>query len=352
MASTKPGGHVHILESTMKCLPSSAHPSRHPHVLPDGYDDQVALLYSRVEELKQLFKQFVDGHNEMKAFRDLVAPLGRLAVSPNVVRVTLDDFCTAVKCGLSHSVSSTHILRHFIDRNIKPQVTEIFERHRPKSPAPSVLSHSVNGEPSNAFPELLHYKTVDLNHIKPPLDGTKAFELRVTDEGRSHYPITIKWHPTAPTPDTDAIPAGLKFDINPDGRIVRSDLPPLVDAPRTSVDRDVTHWRDSVSTIHSPKTTALSKGKKRAREEDVEDGAYIPQRKSRHARITKNPELDAQGDLRPDIPRPVRRSARLKAGDRNKIAIAKGKTKATEEGNSSAGGPKARRRLRMPVKRI
>ena len=70
---------------------------KHVHALPECYDDQVAFLYSRIEELKQLFEQFVEDHNEMKVFRDLQLPLGKLAVSTNVVQVALDEFCEAVE---------------------------------------------------------------------------------------------------------------------------------------------------------------------------------------------------------------------------------------------------------------
>jgi hypothetical protein len=79
-------------------IPGPSFPAYHPeHALPECYDDQVAFLYSRIEELKQLFEQFVEDHNEMKVFRDLWLPLGKLAVSPNVVQVALDEFCQAVK---------------------------------------------------------------------------------------------------------------------------------------------------------------------------------------------------------------------------------------------------------------
>ena len=75
---------------------STSHPG-HARTLPENYDDQVALLYHRIEELKQLFQTFIEDHDDMKTFRDLRDPLVRLAISPNVVQVSLDEFCKVVK---------------------------------------------------------------------------------------------------------------------------------------------------------------------------------------------------------------------------------------------------------------
>ena len=89
-------------------MPGASIPAYHPdhaHALPECYDDQVAFLYSRIEELKQLFEQFVEDHNEMNVFRDLRLPLGKLAVSPNMVQVTLDEFCKAVRCVFLRSLT-------------------------------------------------------------------------------------------------------------------------------------------------------------------------------------------------------------------------------------------------------
>lgn len=77
--------------------PATSSSNRYHHPLPEDYDDQVALLYMRIQELKQLFEDFVEAQEKMKVFRDLKVPFGRLVVSPNVVRVTLDEFCNAVK---------------------------------------------------------------------------------------------------------------------------------------------------------------------------------------------------------------------------------------------------------------
>ena len=77
--------------------PATSSSNRYHHPLPEDYDDQVALLYMRIQELKQLFEDFVKAQEKMKVFRDLKVPFGRLVVSPNVVRVTLDEFCNAVK---------------------------------------------------------------------------------------------------------------------------------------------------------------------------------------------------------------------------------------------------------------
>jgi hypothetical protein len=78
--------------------PSSTYPPNNAYAFPESYDDQVAFLYNRIEELKRLFERFIEDHQEMKTFRDLRDPMGRLVISPNVVKVTLEEFCKAVKC--------------------------------------------------------------------------------------------------------------------------------------------------------------------------------------------------------------------------------------------------------------
>jgi hypothetical protein len=78
---------------------SSSHPQNN-RVLPESYEDQVAFLYNQIEELKRLFEYFIEDHHEMSIFRDLKDPIGRLVISPDVVKITLDDFCKAVKCVL------------------------------------------------------------------------------------------------------------------------------------------------------------------------------------------------------------------------------------------------------------
>jgi len=136
-------------------------------------------------------------------------------------------------------------------------------------------------------------------------------------------------------PNSDEIPAGLRLELKPNGLIAQSDLPPLLNAPRTSVDENVTQWRDDVPTI-----PARSKGKKRARDEDIEDEAEVSSRN--HPRRT-TPK---------GIPAPVRRSERLKTGNKINTVSAKGKTKVLEKGDHGAGGSKYRAHLRTPAKRV
>jgi hypothetical protein len=98
--------YAHQSESVVSGPSSSKTHPEHSNALPDSYDDQVALLYAKIKGLKQLFEQFIDYHKEMKVFKDLRVPLARLGVSSNVVQVTLDEFCKAVKCVLSGSFTS------------------------------------------------------------------------------------------------------------------------------------------------------------------------------------------------------------------------------------------------------
>jgi hypothetical protein len=106
--------------------PSSTYPPNNAYALPESYDDQVAFLYNQIEELKRLFEQFIEDHQEMKTYRDLRDPMGRLVISPNVVKVTLEEFCKAVKCVRSSFLS------HF-----KSRYTSSLETSSPRS-----LKHS------------------------------------------------------------------------------------------------------------------------------------------------------------------------------------------------------------------
>jgi len=343
--------------SSQLTMPGPSLPAYYPEhapALPECYDDQVAFLYSRIEELKQLFERFVEDHEEMKVFRDLRLPLGRLAVSPNVVRVTLDEFCKAVEYVLLRFLNYKQNLRCFIGRDLKFQITETFEQDPETQTSESLLlsisSHYVDEEPSNVHPRPIPMRIVNPSNTKQISDGTKPFEYKIQEKGCAKYPITIEWHPTAPMPGTDAIPAGLRFEVNSSSHIVVSDLPPVVDPPRTAVNEDVAQWRDGVPNASAATTMPWSKGKKRARSEIMEDYVESPQR-SRRARVTiKNSEL-VQNNPNPDVPAPLRRSARLTAENKNRIAKAKGKIQATEESNSSARGSKSRARLRTAAKR-
>jgi hypothetical protein len=212
----------------------------------------------------------------------------------------------------------------------------------------SVLSHYVDEERSDALSTPIRLKTVAPSQIGQISDGTKPFEFKISEKGCAKYPITIKWRPTAPMPDSNATPAGLMLETNPNSHIVVTDLPPMVDPPRTSVNGDVEQWRDAVLTIRASPTATGSKGKKRARDEE-DDAHTTSPRSPRHARIaTKRTELDVQVHPNPDVPAPLRRSMRLQT--RNNSS-AKGKAKAMEEDNSRAGEPKSRARSRKAAKR-
>ena len=347
---------IHLSKSTMPGPSSSTSHPEHVHTLPECYDDQVAFLYSKIEELKQLFKQFIEDHNEMEVFRDLRLPLGRLAVSANVVQVTLAEFCKAVKCVLYNTLTSIQILRSFIGRDIKPQITETFEQHPEtgtlKSPVLPVPPNYDHEELPDTFSKSIHKRIDDPSNIERISDGTKSFEYKIREKGYAKYPITIKWRPTAPLPNADAIPAGLRFEVNPSNHIVVSDSPPMVDPPRTPANGDVALWRNGVPSTLPPTTVMSSKGKKRARHETIEEDADNPPRTSRRARVSiKNSELDVQNNPKPDIPAPLRRSLRLKTGHKSKVVSAKEKAKGTEEGNGSVGVSRSRTRSRAAAKR-
>jgi hypothetical protein len=257
-------------------------------------------------------------------------------------------------CDLLHNYKQ--ILRCFIGRNLKFQITETFEQdsetQRSKSPLLSIPSHYVNEELSNVHPRPIPVGMVNPSNIRQIPDSTKPIEYKIQDKGSAKYPITIKWRPTAPMPGTDAIPAGVRFDVNSSGHIVVSDLPPVIDPPRTSVNGIVAQWRDGVPSASAPTTIPWSKGEKRARNEITEDDVASPPRRSRRARVTiKNSELDALNNPNPDVLAPLRRSTRLTAANKNRIAKVKGKIQATEEGNSNARGWKSRARLRTAAKR-
>ena len=103
-----PDTYAHQSESVVSSPSSSKAHAEYSNALPESYDDQVALLCAKIEGLKQLFEQFMECHKEMKNFKDLRVPLARLSASPNVVQVTLGEFCKAVKCVLSGSFTSSN----------------------------------------------------------------------------------------------------------------------------------------------------------------------------------------------------------------------------------------------------
>lgn len=101
------------------------------------------------------------------------------------------------------------------------------------------------------------------------MDG--PFECFVTERGQLQAPVEITWHPTGFVDDTGNVPIGLRWQFRPGGHVIFSDIPQTVETLRTSFDGDLSDWRDNVPTVSSPqKLTAapLSKGKKRAREDD------------------------------------------------------------------------------------
>jgi hypothetical protein len=243
-------------------------------------------------------------------------------------------------------------LTRFINRNLKPQVTETFEQdpkiRNAKPPAPSVLSHFVNDERLDTLSTPIPHRIVHPNKTASISDGTKPFEFRINEQGCVRYPITIKWRPTAPMPDTDVIPSGLRVEVNSNNHILVSDLPPLVDPPRTSVNEDVTQWLDHVPVNPVATIPASSKGKKHSRDGE-EDGVAEGHYRRRRVRVaSQNPALEVPGSLEPDIPAPLRRSVRLKAG---KITNTKRKAWVVEESADGAGGSKLRARSRTSTKR-
>jgi hypothetical protein len=141
-------------------------------------------------------------------------------------------------------------------------------------------------------------------------------------------------------PDTDVVPAGLRVEVNPDTHIVVSDLPPLVDPPRTSVNEDVVQWRDDILLVPEP---TIAKGKKRARDGEEEDGTGTRFRRPRRV---------GAATQEPDVPAPLRRSVRLKIGNKVKTAGAGRKSMMAEEGNDNAGGSTPRARSRMSAKKV
>src|ERR1700728_2686179 len=109
-----------------------------------------------------------------------------------------------------------------------------------------MYSHYVNGKKSDDPSKPIRYITVNASKIEHMSDGTKPFEFKISEKGCVRYPMTIKFHPTAPMPDTQTIPAGMSLEVNPSSHIIVSELPPVIDPPRTSVNGDVTQWRDAV----------------------------------------------------------------------------------------------------------
>src|ERR1700691_5924674 len=195
-----------------------------------------------------------------------------------------------------------------------------------------MYSHYVNGEKSEGPSKPVRHITVNSSKIERMSDDTKPFEFKISEKGCIRYPMTIKFHPTAPMPDTQAIPAGMSLEVNPGDHIIISELPPLIDPLRTSVNGEVTQWLDAVPAAPAPLVETSSKGKKRARDEDVDREADICPRSPRRAPIaTKSLELDVQGSPKSEVPETLRRSTRMKAGKNPRPRSGKGKAKMTEE---------------------
>ena len=242
----------------------------------------------------------------------------------------------------------------FHARDLEPQITETFEQHpasrTARLPVHSMRSHYVNGEKSESPSKPVSHRIVESGKIPHIPDDSKPFEFKVSEIGCALYPITIKWHPTAPMPDTQAIPAGMRLEVNPNSHIVISDLPPLIDPPRTSVDSNITQWLDRVTPAPEPTTGSPSKGKKRAREEDVDpDPDSRPRNPHRVRTAIKNLELDALGIQKPT---PLRRSMRIKTGKNAKAGSAHERPQVVEESDTNARASKSRGRSRIFKKRV
>jgi len=144
------------LPSSNVQIPDPSHHPKHAHTLPENYDDQVAFLYNRIEDLKQLFEQFIDGHKEMKVFRDLRPPLGRLVVSPNVVRVTLDEFCKAVK----YDCPTLSFIQHYSKDSSLIEISSL------RSPRPSRDTLMI-GERNLLFLQFSHIMSTESGQVHP-----------------------------------------------------------------------------------------------------------------------------------------------------------------------------------------
>jgi len=208
-------------------------------------------------------------------------------------------------------------------------------------------AHYVNGEKSGDASNPVRHRTVDSSKIEVISDGTKPFEFKISEKGCVLYPITIKWHPTAAMPDTQGIPAGMMLEIDPSSPIVVSELPHIVRPSRTSVNGDVTQWLGGVPAAPAP--MILSKGKKRARDEDLDHEADIRPTRTRRVRIvTNNPDLDDQGSTTDhEVPPPLRRSTRIMTHKNAQDGSNIGKTKMKEEVDVGVGGSKSKGKLRL-----
>lgn len=210
-----------------------------------------------------------------------------------------------------------------------------------------MLSHYVNDEGLDALSTPIPHRTIHPNKSVSISDATKPFEFRINEQGCARYPITIKWRPTAPMPDTDAIPNGLRVEVNSNNHILVSDLPPLGDASRTSVNEDVTQWLGHVPFNPAATVPVSLKGKKRSR--DGEEYSVAEAHSRRRVRVAfQDPALEAPRNPEPDIPAPLRRSVRLKTG---KMTNMNRKAKTVEERTGGAWGANPGARSRTSTRR-